>query len=223
MSQDIVQYCQRCGKPLDAQARFCGSCGTQIPYKKTEPRPIPQQPSAPMNLQSHTPPPVSSQPPAFQQPPETILSALPPGDLRSGFLGMRTQSLVLVLTNARILVAKQTSELMKENARVAKESAKQSGKGFFGQWGAVMGSSASQRYLQMQPQTILNETVGNYYIVNNQVRSAKVKENYDPETSQSEVKLILDIPGNKIEIIYRQANKKEIKQALQQTLGSLVR
>ena len=223
MSQAIPQYCQRCGKSLNAAARFCGRCGTQVPYQRATPQPTSQQPVAPPNSPVHSPPPVQPQPPASQQPTESIVSALPPGILRSGFLGMRAENLVLVLTNARILVAKQTSELMKENARVAKEVAKQSGKGFFGQWGAVMGSSGSQRYLQMKPQTILNETAGNYFIMNDQVRSVRVKENHDFETSQSEVKVTLDTAGNKMELIFRQGNKKEIKQALQQTLGSLVR
>ena len=130
---------------------------------------------------------------------------------------------MLVLTNVRILFAKQTSELMKENARLAKEAAKQSGKGFFGQWGAVMGSSGSQRYLQMQPQEILGETSGNYFVMNNQVRSVRVKENYDPETARSEVKLTLDSTNGKVELIFTQAGQKEIKQALQQTLGNRVR
>jgi hypothetical protein len=151
------------------------------------------------------------------------MGVLPPGDLRSGLLGMHVESFVLVLTNNRILVAKQTSELMKENARMAKENARQSGKGFFGQWGAVMGSSGSQRYLQMQPQAILHETAGNYSIPNDQIRSVRIKENHDLETSQSEVKLTLNTTSTKIALIYRQANKKELKQALQQTLGDIVR
>jgi len=229
MSQAIAQYCQSCGKPLNAQARFCGRCGTQIPYQMSVQSPIPQQPAAAQLSQSKPPSPVppqtapSPQPPAVQHPSETIVSVLPPGDLRSGFLGMHTESFVLVLTNARILVAQQTSELIKENARLAKETAKQSGRGFFSQWGAVMGSSSSQRYLQMQPQAILNETAGNYFIANNQIRSVRIKENHDFETSQSEVKLTLDTTGNKIELIYRQASKKAIKQTLQQTLGNMVR
>ncbi len=136
---------------------------------------------------------------------------------------MKADGLILVLTNARILVAKQTSELRKENARVAKEFAKQSGEGFFGQWGAVMGSKSSQRYLQMSPQAILNETAGNYFILNQQIRSVRLKENHDPETAQSEVKLILESTNGKMELIYTQASKKELKQALQQTLENLVR
>lgn len=171
--------------------------------------------------QPANPPPLASAAPP--QPTEVIVAALPAGNQRSGFLGVKAEGFVLVLTNVRILFAKQTSELMKENARLAKEAAKQSGKGFFGQWGAVMGSSGSQRYLQMQPQEILGETSGNYFVMNNQVRSVRVKENYDPETARSEVKLTLDSTNGKVELIFTQAGQKEIKQALQQTLGNRVR
>jgi hypothetical protein len=214
----IVQYCENCGKPLNAKARFCGRCG----------RAVPQPSSAPMTEQPYVPTPVKQfgsglQPLAAPPPGEFIITALPVGVQQSGFLGIKAEGFVLVLTNLRILVAKQTAELMKENARQAKEAAKQGGQGLFGQWGAVIGSSGSQRYLQMQPQEILNETAGNYFIANNQVRSAQVKEHYDPEDARSDTRLTLDLVGGKLELNYSQASQKEIKQALQQTLGNLVR
>jgi len=152
-----------------------------------------------------------------------IVAALPVGSQHSGFLGMRVEGIVLVLTNMRILVAQQTSQIMKENARQAKETAKQSGKGFFGQWGAMIGSYGSQRYLQMHPQEILNETPGNYFIINNQVRGAKVKEYHDNETATSEVKLTLNTVGDKLVLVFRQSNRKEIQNLLRQTLGNMVR
>jgi len=218
MNQPIAQYCQSCGKPLNAQARFCGRCGKTVPPAPSAPTPVQTDQVQP--VQPANPPPAPAAP---VQPTEVIVAALPAGNQRSGFLGVKAEGFVLVLTNARILFAKQTSELMKENARLAKEAAKQSGKGFLGQWGAVMGSSGSTRYLQMQPQEILGETPGNHFILNNQVRSARVKENYDPETARSEVKLTLDSANGKVELIFTQAGQKEIKQALQQTLGNRVR
>jgi len=128
-----------------------------------------------------------------------------------------------VLTNIRILVAQQTSQMMKENARQAKQAAKQNGKGFFGQWGAMLGSNSSQRYLQILPQEILSETAGNYSILNNQIRSVRIKEDYDSEEGTSEVTLTLNTAGGKTELTYTQTSKKELKRALQQTLGGLVR
>jgi len=224
MNPTTVQYCQSCGKPLNAQARFCGRCGKSVPQLSSPLTQLPQPAQSP-NMQPSRPAsqPAAEQPVAQPKPTEFIVTALPVGNQRSGFLGVRAKGYILVLTNLRILLAEQTSEIMKESARQAKEAAKQNGKGFFGQWGAVMGSSGSQRYLQMHPQSILNETTGNYFIANNQVRAVRIKENYDPENGRSEVKLTLDTVNSKVELIYTQTNKKEIKQALQQTLGNLVR
>ena len=218
------QYCENCGKPLNAQARFCGRCG----------HPVRMMPPAAPVQQPPSPPPVRQPPPPYQPAPtpqpapapqsgEWIVAALPVGTQRSGFLGYRAEGFVLVLTNMRILVAQQTAELMRQNARQAKQAAKEGGKGFFGQWGAVIGSYGSQRYMQMHPQEILNETPGNYFITNNQVRSVRLKENVDPEEGVSEVKMTLTSVGTKLELTYNQASKKQIRQILQQTLGNLVR
>jgi hypothetical protein len=224
VTQPIVQYCENCGKPLKSQARFCGRCGRAVTQQA--PAPAEQQPYIPPP-QQYTPPPepqpVAPQPVATPQSTDVILTALPMGSQRSGFLGIRAEGFVLVLTNMRILFAQQTGDLLKENAQQAKENAKQSGKGFFGQWGAMLGSGSSQRYLQMQPQEILNETPGNYFVANNQIRSVRIKENYDPEGGRSETKLTLNTVSGKIELIYTQSSKRELKKALQQTLGKLVR
>ena len=212
MEQNIVQHCENCGKPLNARANFCGRCGQKV--QQQAPVPVAAQPAVP-----HPQP----QPVPVQHPAGSIIAALPMGSRRSGFMGMKADGFVLVLTNLGILVAQQTSQILQENARQAKENAKQSGKGFFGQWGAMIGSYGSQRYLQMDPQVILNETSGNYFIANNQIQSVKIKENYDSETGNSDVKLTLNLINGKFELTYTQISKKEIKKALQQTLGDRVR
>ena len=228
-----VQYCENCGKPLNSRARFCGRCGKPVPTQA----PVPAQPppSSPPVMQPPPPAPPAYQPAQVQRPApapqpvaspqsgELIVAALPTGTQRSGFLGVRAEGFILVLTNMRILVAQQTAELMKENARQAKAAAKQSGKGFFGQWGAVVGSYGGQRYMTMQPQEILNETAGNYFIANNQIRSVRLKEKYEPEEGISEVEMTLIAGGSKLELTFNQTRKKHIKQILQQTLGNLVR
>jgi len=218
VNQAIVRYCENCGQPLNAQARFCGRCGKAVPQQVPAPAPARPRPPAPAPRSMPAP-----QPAAAPQPAEIIVVALPMGTRRSGFLGFRAEGFVLVLTNLRILVAQQTSQMMQENARQAKLAAKQSGKGFFGQWGAMIGSYSSQRYLQMHPQEILNETDGNYSILNNQIRSVRIKEYNDPEGGRSEVKLTLKTVSGKTGFTYTQSSKNEIKRALQQTLGGLVR
>ncbi len=44
MDQAIVQYCESCGKPLNAEARFCGRCGK--PISPAAPAPVPPLPPA---------------------------------------------------------------------------------------------------------------------------------------------------------------------------------
>jgi hypothetical protein len=212
VDQNIVQYCENCGKPLNVRSNFCGRCGLIV--QQQAPAPAMPPPYLPVSI---------PQPIVTQQPEVTILAALPIGTQRSGFMGVRAEGFVLVITNLGILVAQQTSQIMQENTRQAKETAKQSGKGFFGQWGAMLGSNNSQRYLQLNPQAILNETAGNYFIANNQIRSVKIKENYDPEDGRNDVKLTFDTVSGKMEFSYTQISKKELKKALQQTLGNLVR
>ena len=223
MNQAIVQYCEKCGQSLNAQARFCSRCGKAVPQQV--PAPARPRPPAPAPRSMPAPHPAAALQPAAAAPQaaEIIVTVLPVGTQRSGFLGFRAEGFALVLTNIRILVAQQTAPIMKENARQAKLAAKQSGKGFFGQWGAVIGSYSSQRYLQMLPQDILSETAGNYSILNNQIRSVRIEEDYDSEEGTTEVKLTLDTGSGKIELTYTQNSKKEIKRALQQTLGGLVR
>jgi len=51
---------------------------------------------------------------------------------------MRSENYTLVLTDQRILFATQTAAMARENARRAKEAPQQQGKGFLGQWGAVV-------------------------------------------------------------------------------------
>ena len=212
------RYCENCGQPALNFPMRCRRCGQAV--LQDIPAPAPAQPDAP----APAPQPTSApQPAAAPQSAEIIVAVLPVGTQRSGFLGVRSESFVLVLTNLRILVAKQTSQIMQENVQQAKQAAKESGKGFFGQWGAAIGSQNSQRYLQRQPQEILNETAGNHSIVNNLIRSVRIKESYDAEEGTSEVKLTLNTGSGKIEFTYTQTSKKEIKQILQQTLGDLVR
>jgi len=231
VNQAVVRYCENCGQPLNAQAHFCGRCGKAVPQQVPASAPTRPRAPAPRPLSRPAPHPAAalqpgaatSQPVAAPQSAEIIVAVLPVGTRRSGFLGLRAEGFVLVLTNMRILAAQQTSQIMKENARQAKQAAKESGKGFFGQWGAVIGSYSSQRYMQMLPQDILSETPGNYSILNNQVHSVRIEEDFDSEEGTTEVKLTLDTGSGKTELTYTQSSKKEIKRALQQTLGGLVR
>jgi hypothetical protein len=224
----VGAICPHCAQPLSPTARFCSRCGKLVAAQPADvaqtinsSRPFSPAPAVDAAQTLVLAPPVTAQsvgpPPA-----ERLVAVLPMGSQSSGFLGLRAEGFVLALTDQRILVAQQTSALLQENARVAKETAKTSGKGFFGQWGAVIGASGVQRYLQMQPQQILDETPGNYAIPNDQVHRARIQEGYSDEDVRSDVTLNIEAAGGKFTFRYTTVGKQELKQALQQTLGNRV-
>jgi hypothetical protein len=83
---------------------------------------------------------------------------------------------VLVVTDRRLIGAKVTGDLLKQIIEEARAQAKSAGKGFFGQWGAQIGASASlgRRYSGMAPEAILAETPGNWALYPPQVRAIHV-------------------------------------------------
>jgi len=229
VNEAIAQYCENCGQPLDSKASFCPSCGHAVPQDSPAPAgaspPAPPAPPAPATRPATAPrPSAAARPAVTSQPSETVVAVLPPATRRSGFLGLKSQAYVLVLTDTRILFAQQTSKMVKENARQAREAAKQSGQGLLGQWGAVIDSNSSgQRYLQMHPQQILAETAENFAVTNNQVRSARIRTQEDDDRGTSEVVLTLKTVGGKAVYTYRQSSERDIKRVLRQTLGDMVR
>jgi hypothetical protein len=111
----------------------------------------------------------------------------------------------------------------KENARRAKEQAKQQGKGFFGQWGAVLGSGSGDHYLGMHPQAILNEHSNNFFLMNNQVQSVRIKHQHDAQTEMTTYRIEFKAASGKTRLTYRQLDVGGAKQLLKQVLGNVVR
>lgn len=206
-----TQYCPYCGAILSKAVSFCGKCGRFLDQRSAIDDKI-QQNSHHEDIKAAETVSVAS-----------ILAVLPPATLRSGFMGMKTEGVVLVLTQTHILFAQQTSALLKELSQQARTAAKKEGKGFFGQMGAQLGYYKVQRYLQMQPEEILNETSGNFQISNRQVRSIRLKRITDSDGLPGGVKMILRTDKSKLEYTFKNADKKQIKKLLQISLGDLVR
>jgi hypothetical protein len=89
---------------------------------------------------------------------EKILGVIPNARIKTGFL--KSEEWVLVVTDQRLLGARMTDELRKRAVAEAKASAKASGSGIFGQWGAQ----------------ILAETPGNWALAPGQVKEIKVEK-----------------------------------------------
>ena len=209
--QTSTRYCPYCGAILSETGNFCGKCGRFLDQ------------ADPSEADSHENNPDKKINPTKPDPVENIIAVLPPATQRSGFLGVKADGFILALTQTHILFAQQTPALLKEQAQKAKTAAKQEGKGFFGQMGAQIGSYSGQRYLAMQPEEIMRETSGNYKIPNQQVRSIRLRETTDDEGRSRSVRMTLRSDNSKLEFTFNNANKKQLKKLLQQTLQDTVR
>jgi hypothetical protein len=157
-----VQRCPRCGGPVSIGARFCGTCGLVMPA------PAPQAPGYPQAGGWYT----YAGPPAT--PPEQILGTIPEARTRTGIFS--SDMYVLVVTDRRLIGAKVTGDLLKRIIADARAEAKAAGGGFFRQWAAQIGASASlnQRYARLAPEAILAETPGNWDLYPAQVRAIHI-------------------------------------------------
>ncbi len=228
------KHCSQCGAPLKARARFCNQCGSAV--AQAPPAPPPQsQPVAPpaptvraMRAPAASPPPaqpaapVPAPQPAPSAQSEIVLGVIP-GGARSKALGLKREAFFVVVTSHRLIFAHQTGQMMKENARRAKEQARQQGKGFFGQWGAVLGSGGGDHYLGMPPQAILNERSNNFFLMNNQVQSVRIRHDHDQETGQTTYQIEFKAASGKTRLRYQHLDVGRAKQLLQQVLGKVVR
>jgi hypothetical protein len=211
--QQPAHYCENCGKPLNPQARFCGRCGQ--PVQPVTP-PAPQQHPAPQ--------PRPAPPPQYSQaaPQESVLGVLPGASRSTGLMGMKKENYVIVVTSHRLIFARQTNQMMQANIRHAREAAKQEGKGFFGQWGAQLGANMGNHYLGWPPQNILGEHPDNWFLFNNQVRSARLKSQGDEDEAVS-YQLELKTSSGKFQFTFQFLKMREAKNLLRQTLGKVVR
>jgi type 1 glutamine amidotransferase len=94
-----------------------------------------------------------------------------------GFMGMKQKVFSLIITDRRLIFAELTKEKITAMVNEARDTAKAEGKGFFGQWGAQLGTSYNYHevYWQMAPDAALAENPGNYAIERTAFQSAKFK------------------------------------------------
>jgi len=206
----VNRFCSNCGAQLSVTARFCASCGKAVQ----------QQTAAPSLTAASTPAPVV---PASSQPQETILGVIPGANRRSGFMGMKIENFVIVITNLRVIFAAQTAQMMQANVQRARLEAKEGGKGFFGQWGAQFGANSGRQYFELAPQQILTEQPTNFFLPANQMRSIKLWESQGDEDSTSTYYMEFDTPAGKHKFDFGSLNIRALKDQLRQIYGNIVR
>ncbi len=147
------RFCGACGAPAAPGEVFCTACGRSLPASVAS---APAQPAASG---------------------ERVIAVI--GNLTQvgGFMGMKQKTFTLMITDRRLVFAELTKEKITAMVNQARDSAKAQGKGFFGQWGAQLGSSMNyhEAYWQMSPDAALAENPGNFAIERGAFQSAKFK------------------------------------------------
>jgi hypothetical protein len=94
-----------------------------------------------------------------------------------GFMGMKQEAYSLILTDRRIIFAELTKETVAELVSQARSDAKAEGKGFLGQWGALVRAPANyhDRYWQTPPAAALTESPSNFAIERAAIKKMKFK------------------------------------------------
>lgn len=156
-------------------------------------------------------------------PQEVVVGIIPGAVRQSGLMGLKMEYFVIVLTNLRLLFAAQTQKMMADNVKQARDAAKQQGAGFFKQWGAQLGANSGQQYLGMQPQQILAETPGNYFLPANQLRRIHLKEVDDDDGGTTQYFIEFEAVSGKQKFRLNHMRTRELKKQLQQYYGNIVR
>ena len=214
-----AKYCAHCGAPIHPDVRFCTQCGRPVQAPPAVPEPAPQAPAyAPA-----PPAAAGSAPPAYAA--EPILDILPALQRRKGVLGMRADTLNLILTPTRMVFVPVTSQEMRDAVRAARDNAKAQGRGLLGQMAAQMAwvDVVCDRYRSMPVDAILAQYPGSFYILNNQVSRIRFRETIRDDNATHDVQMTVESAGGKHRFDVSRVPGGDIKKRLKQALPHAVR
>ena len=167
VSSGAIGYCGACSGALQPGDAFCTTCGAPAaPQPAPAPEPTPAAPAAGG---------------------EQILAVIGGLTLTGGFMGLKQKPYTLIVTERRLVFVEITKEKTTAAVNAARDQAKASGKGFFGQWGAQIASAGSYNdaYWQMSPDAALAETPGNWAVERSQYQGAKFRMGMSDENTQT--------------------------------------
>jgi hypothetical protein len=209
-----IAFCPACGTRVRPGARFCVGCGGAL--YPDDAGPTAAAAAAPEPPGSVTPAP----PPPPPQTGETVVGIITTLGLRKG-LSVREYN--LLVTTERLVFLRVTTQMLNEAAREAKQAAKAQGKGFFGQWGAVIGSRAliRDRHLQTPVDVLLSEQPESYFLPLAQVRRIAVNEADVDDDEVTQGSIVIWAP-KKMRFTMPTGSAKEVAQTLRRVLGGVV-
>jgi hypothetical protein len=132
--------------------------------------------------------------------------------LRAGFMGVKTRSYSLVITDRQILFARMTTAQMKELSHQANP-----GKGFVGQMGTgnqVFGLLIEQ-YTTMSPEQILAEHKDNFAIDRSTISKVKIKSSTGGESGVTTDTLVIKTSDKTYKVTLMSV--EQARRVLQQT------
>lgn len=188
-----MPYCSNCGvKVLDTD-KFCNNCGAQL--RTVTPPP-------PMNRDLPPPPPTTPRPaPQGETITTTISNFQKPKSLG------RWDSYIILASNQNLLLIQLTNEMVNKSIKEAQEKAKAEGKGFWGQWGAQLGTSFdyAAKYTGWTKEQVLAEIPTALVIPNNTVSLIELtseinRGDYGKDVQRSLYKLKIHTAGGKHEL-----------------------
>jgi len=158
-----------------------------------------------------------------------VTSIIPGLQRHKGFMGLGIDTYNLILTPRRLVFAYVSQNDMKALVMEARDIAKAEGKGFLGQAAAQMGwlNLLLERYSTMTVDDILARYSGSFFVPNTAVSRVRVNQRHSaPDEPTRPIEVTFETTGgkHKFEIAATMAmSAREVKQRLQQGLGSVVR
>lgn len=170
--------------------------------------------------------------PAYGYPPapvanvEPILGVITGLQYSTGFLGLKVQTLSMVVTPVRLILVPISNREMNQVVLAARQEAKAQGKGFFGQVGAQLSwmNLLVRQYQSMSAQAILSQYPGSFFIANAQVSRVRFKNSsFDADDgTESPAEMRLDA-AQKYRFVLRGTSMRDARNLMQQTLGAVVK
>ena len=119
-----------------------------------------------------------------------------------------------------------TAQMVTDAATQARNQAKSEGRGFWGQWEEQLKATFSytQRYMTMDPNAILAETPGNYFVDNNAVSEVKLKlktVNRGQTTNTNEFEI--EVCSTQGKYVFRMEERSQFVDLLKQVYGDRVK
>ena len=153
---------------------------------------------------------------------EQIVGIIP--GVHAGVFGQKAYNIIIF--DDKIIIAQLTKAMMNEEVKKAAEESKNKGEGMMKRWASTMkvGFHLHERYFSMNSDQIMNETPGNIILMNDAIKSVRIKmgQTYQDGRHQPNTIKIDEING-KLKYTFTMMTAKEAKDILLQSLGSKVK